>query len=343
MDSGMITNPVTKRRKVVKGDNVHDDEMAVQHPPRDQCVYVVSLAQYWSALEDADPKVEVDCLGFYHHEGAAVRALVKELIRRESRKNGSLIDYKKFVTHTNPDLLKTLSEDIGNDWDPVRDLVEQTGEEVMMSDYISHLKPILADRSSTVAAGLIHSRIAEKFLLQEKLEGYSGFAAPYVKSLPLQSYGIKLKTSSYTVMLGSQDIFDGLATACIGIFTEEIDAVRAFLHELVSNRCDDVDYDKVFEDYDYVSDCEHEWETYHFKEQLMDKMLEVYYSLTPVVAGMSKQEAIDKFVSTVYERYCYQDHDWFMIPARLPFEWNMGIFYRRINESWDDADGAILL
>jgi hypothetical protein len=49
------------------------------------------------------------------------------------------------VTHL--DLLKTLSEDIGNDWDPVLDLVEQTGEEDMMSDYISHLKPILADRS----------------------------------------------------------------------------------------------------------------------------------------------------------------------------------------------------
>jgi hypothetical protein len=56
---------------------VHDDEMAVQHPPRDQCVYMVSLAQCWSALEDADPKVEVDCLG-YRHEGAAVRAVGKE-------------------------------------------------------------------------------------------------------------------------------------------------------------------------------------------------------------------------------------------------------------------------
>jgi uncharacterized protein YjfI (DUF2170 family) len=347
----MISNPVTKRRKITKVNsgsdcNKGEDEMMMQHPTRDQCVYVVSLAQYWGAVYDRDlPKVEVDCLGFFRHEGAAVRTLIKDIIRREQEQSdGSIIDLKKFAVYTNPELAEELTDNILDPcYDPIRRHIVETGEEVIMAYYMNLIKPNLESYSSSDSADIIIREIITTFLVEKNFGKHYGFLVPRIQVLPLEQYGIKLKRSNYIVVLGQMRRDGSLDITCVGIYAEEVDAVRGFLTELVINQSDDVDYYEVINDDEYVYDIEPEWDTYRFREQLMDKMLETYYSLAWTVAAMSRQEALNKYVATVYEKFCYRDPYDEDMPAEQPFMWNMAIFYRQINDVWDDADGIILM
>jgi hypothetical protein len=349
--SRMISNPVTKRRKITEANSgvdctKGDGELMMQHPPRDQCIYVVSLAQYWGAVgEREQTNVEVDCVGFFRHEGAAVRALVKDIIRRaREQSDGSTIDFKKFTAHTNPEGLKELTDNLGDAcYDHVRSQVVHTGVEVIMTYYVNHIKPALESYSSTDAANIIVRELTQTFLVEKNFTPYYGFLVPQIQVLPLERYGLKLKRSNYIVILGHRRRDGNMDISCVDIYSEEIDAVRGFLTELVFNKSEDVDYYEVINDDEYVYDIEPEWDTYRFREQLMGLMLEPYYNLTWAVAGMTKQEALEKYVATVYQKFCFREPDEVMMPAHHPFEWNMGIFHRQINDIWDDADGTILL